>query len=699
MSPSLRKRSLAAALIAVTAATVTAPRPTAACGPNFPNRLLLSPDEVLLSGPVADFARELARLVPAPAKPFEVVGVYDGGAQTRTVEADDLDRALVAAGATPEVRAAAVAKLAQARKDADPRALDGLTPADLREYARGAILYRAGKIGEARAVWRALLDLPPAERPRRSVWAAYMLGRSYGAKGELRGGDDQPELAAEWFAKTRELAAAGFADRLGLAATSLGWEAALRLDQGRTEDAVGAYLAQAAHGDASGVNSLAVVSERVLADPAQLPGAAGSSVLRPVLTALLLARSSYAYVPPDGDASTPDRTLAGAWLDALEAAKVGAVPGADRLAWLAYRLGRYPVAERWLAVAPPGSVVTLWTRAKLALRAGDVKAAAKLLAQVASGFAETERWQYWPGDWGAWGAWDMEVQPAGRARAELALLELSSGELVRACDLLLRSEYNLDAAYLAERVITVDELKTLVDARWPAPSEPDAVEPGGAPSAQGSPVVLYSGRRFDVEIRARAVWVRYLLGRRLARARRFDEARAYLPAAQAAVLDRYRAAIASARDRARPDADRAASWWEAAKIARHDGMELMGTEGAPDWQIYSGNFSLAATLDGRTALKSELAPAAPRELTRAKELAPIPDRRFHYRYVAGDHVMNAVKLLPRDSAAAGVMLCHAAAWVINRDPPAARRFYEEYQRRGRYIPSIPDFGGSCPAEP
>ena len=698
MSPSLRNRLLTATVAALAAAALTASRPAAACGPDFPNRLLLSPDEVLLSAPVADFARELARLVPAPAKPFEVVGVYDGDVQTRTVEADDLDHALRDAGASAEARAAAIAKLAKARQDADPSALDGLEPAEIREYARGAILFRKGDTDSARKVWRALLELPAAQRQRRSVWAAYMLGRSYVSKGVLMGAGDQPEQAIQWFAQTRELAAAGFADRLGLAATSLGWEAALRLDQGRTEDAVSAYLAQAAHGDSSGVSSLAVVSERLIADPAQLPGAAASQVLRPVLTALLLARSSYAYVPPDGGASTPDRTLAGAWLDALEAAKVGAVDGADRLAWLAYRLGRYPVAERWLAVAPQGSVVTLWTRAKLALRAGDAKAAAKLLAQVASGFAETERWQYWPGDWGAWGAWDMEVQPIGRARAELALLELSGGELVRACDLLLRSEYNLDAAYLAERVITVDELKTLVDARWPAPTGP-AVADGGGQGEAGSPVLIYSGRGYDSEIRARAVWIRYLLGRRLVRARRLDEARPYLPAAQAAVLDRYLTAVAGARDRTRPDADRAASWWEAAKIARHDGMELMGTEGAPDWQIYSGNFSLDATLDGRKTLKSKLAAPSPRELARAKETATIPDRRFHYRYVAGDHVMNAVKLLPKDSADAGVMLCHAAAWVIHRDPPAARRFYKEYQRRSRYIPSIPDFGGSCPPEP
>ncbi|TNF36336.1 MAG: hypothetical protein EP329_05320 [Deltaproteobacteria bacterium] len=717
MSPRASSFVATAALVAV--ATSLAPAPAGACGPDFPNRLLLSPDQVLLSAPVADFARELERLVPEVKAPLSVVIVaYDGDQKTYATEAEDLDRALKDAGVAAEARAAAVERLKKARAAKDEALLEGLEPADIREYARGAIQYARGEVQRAQETWEKLLAMAPAERPRRSVWAAYMLGRSHGTVGGFGcSGDIDPACdvpaAFGYLAKTRELARAGFEDRLGLAATSLGWEAALHLQLGHLEDGYRAFVEQAANGDATGVNSLARIGEDLLKDPAQLRVGAASAVVRPVITALLLSRPSYSYDTSDPTVESAERGQATRWLDTVAAAGAKDVAGADRLGWLAYRVGRFEEAARWLDLAPADGAVTLWTRAKLALRAGKRDEAAALLARVIGAFAEEERWHYWPGDWSAWGAWDVGTQPRGRARGELALLELSGGEYVRALDLLARTDYGLDAAYLAERVVSVDELKALVDAQWPAPATADGVEPVAVP-----PGYLYE----PADVRAgagAAVWIRYLLGRRLVRAGRLDEAAAYLPTLPAGheprygrlpkdgpapnspadLLRRYREALAKGRDRSLPAAERAAGWWEAAKITRHDGMELMGTEVGPDWQVYSGNFSLDSAADERRKLVSAVAPPKPAELRAASRHAPAPDRRFHYRYIAGDYAMNAVKLLPKTSEDAGAMLCHAASWIINRDPPAARRFYREYLARQRHIAFIPNFGQDCPAEP
>lgn len=676
------------ALAALVAATLLLAPPAWPCGPNFPNRLFADPDAVLLTAPAADFARELTRLTAPPAERLRVVHTPDGAAKTREIERDDLELALNAAAATEAEREAARARLQGARDALDPALLEGLAPTDLREYARGAILYARGDVDAARVAWLGVLALPPADRARRSVWAAYMLGRSYLAAGKLApptgatGPNGQPDAeprvepnvdrAAAWFARARALAAEGFEDRLGLAATSLGWEARARRDQGRIDDALSLYLAQAAHGDPSGVNSVAVVARELLTDPAGLEAHARSATRRPVVTAWLLARAHHSLASAEGD----HHARAAAWVDALADAGVADVPGADRLAWLAYRVGRFDLAARWLAVAPADSAITLWTRARLALRDGDVATGAELLARVIGTIAEDERWGYFPRDEGSWGVDAWSVEPAGRARGELAILALSRGELARAADLLLRTDYLTDAAWVAERVLTIDELAALVAARWPEPS-------ADAPRAE----------------RERALWIRNLLGRRMVRSGRLDDARPLLRPERREALTAYAAALSEARDATRPRGDRARAWWTAATLARHEGMALMGTELDPDWHAHSGRFAEAPMRATRTRAPGRVAPPTADELARAERSAPEPDARFHYRYVAGEHVWQAVKLLPRAAPEAGPMLCHAAEWVLNRDPPAAQRFYREYLRRSAHSPVPGDFGRSCPDVP
>jgi hypothetical protein len=101
----------------------------------------------------------------------------------------------------------------------------------------------------------ALLNRPPEERHYRTVWAAFMLGKL-----ALKTG--APE-AQKWFQQTRELARQGFADSLGLAADSYGWEGRAEWKQDHPAEAAKLFLTQLSLGDESAVVSLkALIPDR-----------------------------------------------------------------------------------------------------------------------------------------------------------------------------------------------------------------------------------------------------------------------------------------------------------------------------------------------------------------------------------------------------------------------------------------------------
>jgi hypothetical protein len=69
--------------------------------------------------------------------------------------------------------------------------------------------------------------------------------------------------AVNWFQRTRELAKSGFADSLGMAADSYGWEGRSEWKQEHPAKAAGLFLTQLALGDESAIVSLkALVPDR-----------------------------------------------------------------------------------------------------------------------------------------------------------------------------------------------------------------------------------------------------------------------------------------------------------------------------------------------------------------------------------------------------------------------------------------------------
>ena len=108
---------------------------------------------------------------------------------------------------------------------------------------------------------------------------------------------------------------------------------------------------------------------------------------------------------------------------------------------------------------------------------------------------------------------------AEQMQGELGVIHLSRGQYTEALNALLHSTYWSDAAYVAERVLTPDELKTYVDRHWPIPPIRKLV--GVKRTQEEDQAVAETNPTLSI---------RHLLARRLARAKRWTEARDYFPA-------------------------------------------------------------------------------------------------------------------------------------------------------------------------
>jgi hypothetical protein len=653
-----------------------------ACGPFLPNWLLAS-DSYVLDAPTVWFKKEVAPVLAAGTPKPAAVPAQEPFRETSAVAVEDLQEALGKAG-TPAARREellgqyrafrdgvvsygdALAKWQDEASWADPVpprpafrevAIPAGLPAEFADYEKGALAYHLGRMEEARAAWEKLLARPAGERRYRTTWAAYMLGRS--------AVESDPDAAAKWFGKTRDFAAQGFQDPLGLAAASLGWEARAEMGRGRHDEALKLYAQQAKSGDPRALESLRRAARSALAKPETARRAARSPEARPIVTAYVL--SDWTRIDYEGPL---DPAKAQAWLAAIQAEKVVDVKHADRLAWAAYRAGDFAAAQEWLTRAAADAPMARFLRAKLLMRDGKLAEAEALLAEAAPALPEK------PADGEElWTAYDNGVQPAGKPRAlgELGAVRLARKEYAPALDALLRSGYWVDAAYVAERVLSLDELKAYVDREWPRASGTPAlsndvdVEEGWQPLYAG--VILPEPKDVDWNLRN-------LLGRRLVRAGRHAEALPYLIEESRPAVEELASALKAGQDAKRPAAERAGNLFRAACVMRHQGLEIAGTELEPDWAMSGGSYDQGSFTEARENPETHRQLAATEdERTRVRKSRTEPFERFHYRFRGADLAWEAASLLSDGSPEKARMLTVAGTWIKNRDPKAADRFY------------------------
>ena len=242
--------------------------------------------------------------------------------------------------------------------------------------------------------------------------------------------------------------------------------------------------------------------------------------------------------------------------------------------------------------------------------------------------------------------------PLDCATGELGVLYLARRQYTEALDVLFSGAHWLDAAYVAERVLTPEELVAFVDGgrvraprkgKWWSWVHPDPIEA-----------------------------LRYLLARRLARRGRYDEARAYYPEKLRGTLDEFVTALEAGRDGGRAKRERGEMLWKAATIAREQGFELFGTEIEPDWIIYGGTYEGHEIPEGR---------GTPHERGRRKRHKVRLEKRWHYRYVASEIAWDALALMPDQTVRTARRFCIAGRWLCVQDDQAADRFYKALVRR------------------
>ncbi len=242
--------AIAAALLVLLALPFV-PRVLRACGPYFPLEILSSRENAVLESPPS--LSVTAGLVPAPGDEF-LVNEGDNEEARARVE-------FIGLSAEQQARVRAMRALADG--DAAYAAGNDLPPM-VRDYTAGAVSYHHKQLDKARDYFtRALTHKSDDVREVRPVWARYMLGGIARLQGDAEG-------AAEHWAATRGLVRSGQSDTLGLAVASLGEEARLWLKPGTLAKAVSLYAKQASYGSERGRASLFMIAEQALGDPALL---------------------------------------------------------------------------------------------------------------------------------------------------------------------------------------------------------------------------------------------------------------------------------------------------------------------------------------------------------------------------------------------------------------------------------------------
>lgn len=632
-----------------------------ACGPDFPMRLLDNRGQSLAELPEGNFNLEISRLGHAIAGLKNVTAATNipgdgyGDAPDYTHQRDTAEQA----GLTPEQQAL----VKQLRSLTDARQVEeqgANLPAEHRLYLAGAVAFNAGDHGLAADYFQKVLALPAEQRPLRSTWAAYSLGRSLFAMSSETGAT--PDLMAQSrkaFEQTRQLSIDGFSDPLELGVASLGEEARVARTAGDWDNAIQLYATQNLHGSAVGYTSLKLLMADLAAMPdEQLAGLLKGKAVQQLVTASLISRLGWSF----GDQPPNEQKL----IKLLQSSTRGSLDNADRLAAMNYQQGDYASAKAFLEQAGDGGLAW-WLRAKLAVRDGDKNAAAAAYAKAALAFPQNESWgeRRTPD-------WDYEtLQPKCRVEGESAILALQRGDYLQAFDQLYRSQgiYWFDAATVAERVLTLDELKQYVDTQVPAP-----------------PPLSQQDRDNYVPLPV-AASLRNLLGRRLLREERYDEAPAYFDNPDLQAKAKWYGQLRKEAESKWWPTSKAFAYYYAATLARYDGMELLGYEMSPDYVTFGGNYSLEAPELKVGPLMTE------GEVQRQQATVAQPDERFHYRYVATALASKAADHLPHSSQAFASVLCKASGWGTNLQEQSA--FYRRYVEEGPYVVWAGDFGHQC----
>lgn len=536
-------------------------------------------------------------------------------------------------------------------------------PAELRFYTAAAVAFAQHDYQQAIELFRQVLALPLEQQQQRRSWALYSLGRALLQQNT----QTQTSEVSALYSQLQQEVAAGLADPLQLAVASLGEQAKLAKQQGDWVTAIGLYAAQSRWSE-SGRASLLLLSKELAAMPdPQLIALVQTPAVAALLSRYLMTQfSALSYLEPE----QLQRLLV-----VLNQVPDIQLKNATQLATVAYQQGQFDLVKQLLPHLDQ-SPQAWWLQAKMALKAGDTAKAAEFYAKASKSFAPALTQAELPAvqqdDYSKASIEELQAQQYCRIQAEHGILELSRGDYLQAITLLIAAgpEYWQDTAYIAERVLTLDELKSFV-ALHPVTAVPEKSEWhyfGDTPTE---------------------VLLHHLTARRLMRSGEYQQAQAYFIDPELKQLAKRYQQHAENAASSWTDTAKAQALFEQAKLARAHGLELLGFELAPDYQVFYGQFE-----PYEFDTKAPTLPLA--ELQRVKSSASTYNNRFHYRQLAAELSAEAATLVPQNSQAFAATLCHSTKWLLIRQPELGQGYYQQYLQQGPYVSWGAEFGQTCP---
>ena len=624
--------------------------PAEACGPWFDHPHLASVGSSMLDAPRSSFEDDLRAqtnrgMPPAWLQPKRV----------RTEEGDRSDLLEVTGDA------ALTEAFLSARAELQP-APEGV-PEEFRLYQAAVIELRAERLEAAEALFEELLALPPEQRRWRSTWAMYMLPHTH---------PEDTERGLAEYAQVRELASEGYEDSLGLALASLHQEAV----HAPAAQALDACLTYREAGGRVFCSDLEWRTARVL-EAEDL----GPALERPrVVAAVAALLTSHQHV--GGGALR--------WLEAAEA-HAATLPAADRLAWAAYQRGEFELAERWARRAG-GQPMAHWMLGKLALREGDLELAAEQLQEASRLFPSPQAELFAQGFPEGASCAHHDHHPVRALHVELGILLVALERPQEATRAFLQAGDWMDAAWVAENLLSTEELVEFVERWFPPPVH----EPWEERHVQG----LLDGT--DLPASQVPASMRHLLARRLAREGRIDQALRYFPGTVRWDAYELHELLQEAEDPSLSEDQRGTAMWQAAFLMKQEGWELLATEMEPDFRVLEGWYEGPDTRGLRLRTEDALlAPTAAEQARLQRHGAP-NDNRYHFVWTAHELAWEAVQLMDDDNPELPQALCTGGAWQRTRDPASADRFLKQLNQRvpGQtlalgWLPSLGE-DGLCP---
>jgi len=449
-------------------------------------------------------------------------------------------------------------------------------------------------------------------------------------------------------------------------------ERLVRLGEADFGGAFDAYLRMPGRGEANAVNSCLWLA-RKLCDEGHFDGVLADPDLRLLLTFFLTAGGGNDYRNMIEADILKDRRIA--WLDALAKAKVDPSFAPAHIAMLQYDVGRWEDCRRSASLLTADDPLRklLLSRCQLRL-VGDVDASRRLLDPGSAPSAK-------PSDAGKTFApvtadfdyptvISLQAKPelAARVEGELGMIALAKGNFREALTRFEDGAYGVEALYVAESLLDIDELKAHVDGR----------------RAQKKPLIKLDGRWFeplnDLEQE---------LGSRLMRAGRLEEALDYVDPTIRSQTTHYVLLRRGAERTDLGDRSRADSHWRCALAIRVIGEQVLHAPYGLSWSSggswYVGYSALPRIRRGRS-LDDQPLPTmkligADREEIRLLDTWQVryietPDlSERDARYASFRHALEAVRLLPDNDPAGGEILQYAGNLLKYRDPKAAQPAY------------------------